>query len=297
MLLSIPGTPSAFRVLQSIQYGTVPGLPPWKERLYLDLLIPDPPPRDPTPAVVYFHGGGWAEGACGYAMYPWLNPLLAAHGFVTASVTYRLSRFAPFPAQIHDAKAAIRWLRANAAEYGIDPSRIGVWGDSAGGHLAELLGTSAGIPQLEGPCGSPGYPSNVQAVVARCAPTDFVRWRAEDEDEPGSVFWRLFGGPGSQRRELARLASPITHVAAGVPPFLLVHGTEDETVPYEQATLLAGALRAHGGDVTIRTVAAGHHNLTADVDAQWGNEPWTELGHEALAFFTERLGAPTRAYR
>lgn len=289
MLMSIPGTPNAFRVLQSVQYGSVPGLPAWQSRLHLDLLLPEPAPSPRVPVVVYLHGGGWAEGERSVAMVPWLNPLLAAHGFATASVTYRLSRAAPFPAQIHDAKAAIRWLRAHAEAYGLDPERIGVWGDSAGGHLAALLGTSAGVADLEGGCGSPEFSSSVQAVVARCAPSDFVRFRLDDEDTPGSVFWQLFGGPRSEHDDLAQLASPVTHVHAGMPPFLLVHGTDDETVPYEQTTLLADALQDNGATVVVRGVPGGHHSMLPDIDAPWGNEPWTDLGHEALAFFTEHL--------
>lgn len=291
MLLSIPGTPSPFRVMTSVQYGTVPGLPSWDARLHLDLLLPDPPPTNRAPAVVFLHGGGWAEGERSTGMYPWLNPLLAGHGFVTASVTYRLSRRAAFPAQIHDAKAAIRWLRANATAYGIDPDRVGVWGDSAGGHLAALLGTSGDLPELEGPCGSAAYSSRVQAVVARCAPTDFALFHPDDEDEPGSVLWLLFGGPAREHLDLARLASPVTHVRRGAPPFLLVHGDQDETVPYEQSSILAAELHAHGADVTVRTVPGGHHNMLPDVEAEWLNQPWTDLGYEALEFFSKHLRA------
>ena len=223
-------------------------------------------------------------------MYPWLNPLLASHGFVTASVTYRLSRFAPFPAQIHDAKAAIRWLRAHAATYSVDPERIGVWGDSSGGHLAALLGTSYGVPELEGATGSPDQASHVQAVVARCAPSDFTRFHPGDEDEPGSLFWQLFGGPASEHEDLARLASPTTHVGRmTLPPFLVVHGSEDEIVPYEQAEFLVDRLHAHRADVTLRTILGGHHNMLPDPDMPWSDTPWTDLGYEALAFFTNHL--------
>lgn len=290
MLLSIADTPSPFRLVPALKYGTVYGLPDWQPQLCLDLLIPDPAPIRPAPVVVFLHGGGWSEGHRDTAMYPWLNPLLAAHGFITASITYRLTRGAPFPAQIHDAKAAIRWLRANATRYFIDPDRIGVWGDSAGGHLAALLGTSSGVPALEGAVGSPDQPSHVNAVVARCAPSDFTRFHPDGEDGPGSVLRRLFGGPASERENLARLASPTTHIrSANLPPFLVVHGTHDETVPYEQAELLVDALRTHDADVRLRTIHGGHHNLLPDPDHPWADTPWTELGYEALDFFTEHL--------
>jgi acetyl esterase/lipase len=109
MLLSAPNGPGGVRLVPALRYSTVEDLPDGQQPPCLDLLIPDPPPTQPTPTVVFFHGGGWAEGDRGTVLYPWLNPLLASHGFITAS----LSRFAPFPAQIHDAKAAIRTASAS----------------------------------------------------------------------------------------------------------------------------------------------------------------------------------------
>lgn len=289
MLMSIPGAPVPFRLIQSVRYGKVPGGPEWKDRLFLDLLLPDTGADRLRPAVLYLHGGGWAEGERSAGLYPWLCPLLAAHGFVAASVGYRLSRFAPFPAQLYDVKAAVRFLRARSGTYGIDPDRIGVWGDSSGGHVAALLGTTGGRPDLGGDCGSPGPSTRVQAVLARCAPTDFSTYRVADDDWRAPVFARLFGGPLPEREELAVLASPVAHVGPGMPPFRLVHGTHDETVPYEQATRLAAALRAHGNHVEVRTFDGAHHNLLPDVDAPWGNHPWTELGEDAVDFFTRFL--------
>src|SRR5689334_1562727 len=121
MQLALSGTPTPFTLIRAIQYGEIPGAPPWSAPLYLDMLYPSPLPTEPVPAIIYLHGGGWSEGARSEGLYPWLNPLLAAHGFITVSITYRLSRFAPYPAQIHDAKAAVRWLRAHAEQYAIDP--------------------------------------------------------------------------------------------------------------------------------------------------------------------------------
>jgi acetyl esterase/lipase len=287
MQLSLSGAPHSFRVVPGIRYGEVPGVPLGEAQLVLDLLVPEPQPTTPTPTVVYLHGGGWEAGHHRAAMMPWLNPLLAAHGFVTASVQYRLSTKAPFPAQIHDVKAAIRWLRAAAETYGIDPDRIGVWGDSAGGHLAALLGTSGELPDLEGACGSPTQSSRVQAVVTRCAPTDFLR--LGDEDDTDGVLARLFGGRLGDRVALRRLASPVSHVHAGMPPFLIVHGTADETVPYEQAELLAQALRSVEAEVTVHTIPGAHHNMSTDPDLPWGDDPWEDLGRQALEFFTKHL--------
>lgn len=289
--MTVVDAPTGFRLVQSVQYGKVPGGASWEGRLYLDLLLPEAQ-STVRPAVVYIHGGGWAEGSRADGLYPWLCPLLAAHGFVAATVTHRLSRSAAFPAQIHDVKAAIRFLRANAEEYRIDPARIGVWGDSTGGHLAALLGTSVEVPELEGDCGSPGQSSRVQAVIARCAPADFHSYRVSDDDWRAEVFYRFFGGPIFEHEDLAHLASPVSHVRSGVPPFLIVHGTRDETVPYRQALTLADALRAHRGDVTLNTIDGAYHNLLPDLDAAWGNEPWTALGYDALEFFTRHLTTP-----
>ncbi|HVX44774.1 MAG TPA: alpha/beta hydrolase, partial [Mycobacteriales bacterium] len=250
-----------------------------------DLLLPTPSPPRPTPAVIYIHHGGWRNGDRSYGMYPWHGPLLAANGFVVANVSHRFSSQAPFPAQIYDVKAAVRWLRANATTYGIDPDRIGAWGDSSGGQLAALLGTTTGRAELEGDCGNPEWSSAVQAVVMRCAPSDF----RNELREPAEVLDALFGGPPEQTARLRELASPLAHVHRGAPPFYIVHGTRDETVPFAQAESLAAALRAHDVDVTFRIMEGLRHNLQPDLDAPWGSEPWTDLGQDALAFFTRTL--------
>jgi acetyl esterase/lipase len=230
-------------------------------------------------------------------MYPWLSPLLAAHGFAAANVTYRFTDRAPFPAQLHDVKAAVRFLRAQAGQYGIDPARIGVWGDSAGGHLASLLGvTGDGSSAVEGPCGWPSESSAVQAVVTRCAPADFD-WNLTDDH--GEVISALFGGDPRDRLDLVRLAGPVHHVAGGdrkpAPPFLIVHGTEDETVPFPSAKTFASALGEAGADVTFNPVEGVHHNLLPDELAPWGDHPWTELGEQALSFFDRHLRGPAHA--
>lgn len=285
MLLSLDDAPHAFRYVPAIRYGTAKGA---REdvALYLDVLAPDPRPVRPVPAVVYLHGGGWESGDRRVALQPWINPLLAGNGFVAVSVSYRLTGEAPFPAQIHDVKAAVRWLRANAAQFGVDPTRIGIWGDSAGAHLASLLALTDGVPDLDGDSGSAGISSAVQAVVARCTPTDFTdsRWIEDNE-----VLRKLFGGPLTERLELRRQASPVCHAHAAAPPFLLVHGTADEVVPYRQATGLVEALGALGVDVSLHTVPGGHHNLRQDVEEPWSDVPWIDLGRQALEFFTKHL--------
>jgi acetyl esterase/lipase len=287
MLLTMPDAPYAVDVQASIRYGVVPDLPAWQGTLYLDLLLPTPRPATPVPAVLYLHGGGWRAGERTAGLYPWLGPVLAANGFVVANVTYRLSGQAAFPAQLHDVKAAVRWLRANAVRYGIDPDRLGAWGDSAGGQLAALLGTTAGRDDLEGDCGPPGSSSAIQSVITRCAPSDFLTM----PDHQAEALDALFGGPPSSTADLRRLASPVCHVHEGASPFLIVHGERDETVPFHQAETMVLALRKHKVDVTFHVVEDGHHNLLADEDLPWGNEPWSDLGTEALSFFRRTLEA------
>lgn len=264
-------------------------MPPWSAQLHLDLLSPSPLPDALAPAVIYLHGGGWAEGERSTGLYPWLNPLLAAHGFITVSVTYRLSRFAPFPCQIHDAKAAVRWLRAHAEKYHINPDRIGVWGDSAGGHLAALLGVTGDYPALEGDCGSSGYSSRIQAVVARSAPYDFLSTGGLMINDAPSPVTQLFGGMVTEREELMRLASPISHVHREAPPFHIVHGTLDETVPFEQAERFANALESAGCKVEFLPIRDAYHNLCLEELLPWTDEPWEEMGWKALAFFQQHL--------
>lgn len=288
MQLRMPDAPYGIEILSPVLYGQVPGQPVWEGGLYLDLMLPSPRPPTPAPAVIYVHHGGWRSGDRSYGMYPWHGPVLTAHGFVVGSISHRFSSKATFPAQLYDAKAAVRWFRANAASYGIDPNRIGAWGDSSGGQLAGLLATTGHRADLEGDCGSPGWSSAIQSVVTRCAPTNFTTFPREN---PGSaeVLDALFGGPPSETAELRELASPIAHVDAKTPPFLIVHGTRDEGVPFDQAETMARKLREHGVEATLHAIEGVFHNLRDDIDPPWGSEPWTELGWLALDHFKRTL--------
>jgi acetyl esterase/lipase len=197
--------------------------------LKLDVLVPAGPPK---PLVVWIHGGGWTNGnkEGGPARR------LLRHGFAVASIRYRLSQQAPMPAQIDDCLAAIRYLRREAARLGYDGTRIGVWGSSAGGHLAALTGTKG-----EGD-------SKVQAVVDFYGPSDLRRmsmWPSTIvHDSPASPESRLIGGPVQQNPEAADAANPVKYVDAGDPPFLILHGDADPLVPLEQSELIAAALKA-----------------------------------------------------
>ena len=286
--LTMVDSPCGVEVVSPVLYGQVPGQPVWEGGLYLDLFLPSPHPPSGAPAVLYLHGGGWRSGDRSYGMYPWHAPILAANGFVVASASYRFSDVAPFPAQLHDVKAAVRWLRANATSYGIDSDRIGVWGDSAGGHLAGLLATTADRADLEGDCGSPGWSSRVQSAVARCAPTDFRTFLPEDP-WAAAVLNSLFGGPPATTAQLRKLASPLLHVSPESAPFLIVHGSRDETVPVEQARTMAEELRAHKVDVILHEIEGVFHNLTSDIDPPWGSEPWADLSGLTLEHFRRTL--------
>ncbi|MBO0881173.1 MAG: alpha/beta hydrolase, partial [Mycobacterium sp.] len=144
-------------MIPSQLYGNADGV-----ELSLDLVLPQD--KSAHPAAVWLFGGGWSDGSRTNGVSYWCS-LLAAHGIACAAVDYRLSGDAPFPAQIHDVKAAIRWLRANAEAYQIDPDRIGIWGHSAGGHLAALAALTGDLPELEGHCGTPGVSSRIQAAA------------------------------------------------------------------------------------------------------------------------------------
>lgn len=226
------------------------------ERQMLDLYLPAAGTK--WPLIVWIHGGGWMEG--GKENPPSLRFL--KHGFALASVNYRFSQDALFPAQLIDCKAAIRWLRAHAAENGINPNRIGVWGASAGGHLAALLGTTGGVKEFD-QGENAGVSSRVQAVCDWFGPTDFTQITNSPEDlkheGPDWPESRLIGGLVSQNIGKAEQANPIRYITADDPPFLIMHGDKDPVVPLAQSELLADALRKAGVPVIFRVVPGGEH--------------------------------------
>lgn len=233
-------------------------------RQKLDLYLPEKPAgAKPVPLVVFIHGGGW-QGGDKTGGGGRVGPLVATGNYAGASIGYRLSGEAQWPAQIHDCKAAIRWLRAHAAEYGYDPDRIAVWGTSAGGHLVAMLGVSHGVAALEGDLGEhDAVSSQVQCVVDFFGPTDFLSIgdhpssiRHDAADSPES---KLIGGPIREHPEKATQVSPITHVSAGDAPHLIVHGTEDQAVPYPQSVDYEKRLEAAGVPAILITVEGGGH--------------------------------------
>lgn len=249
--------PPDARILRDLEYARVEGKP-----LRLDLYLPPGADRaEPLPVLVWVHGGGWQAGSKNNCP---LAPL-CGRGYAVVSVQYRLTDAATFPAQIHDCKGAVRWIRANATKYNLDPRRIGAAGGSAGGHLVALLGTSGDLRELEGDVGGNlDHSSRVQAVCDFCGPADFVGRESvltgADGREPQALI-RLFGGPLSENREKARLASPVVHVSADDPPFLIIHGDEDPLVPVSQSERLAAALKQAGVDATLHVVKGGGHGV------------------------------------
>jgi len=248
-----PQPPADVEVVPNVTYLTVDG-----RALRMNIARPKTPPDEPMPVVVFIHGGAWRAGDAD----PSRNYPLAQRGYFTASIEYRLSQEALFPAQIHDCKAAIRWIRKYAKELNIDPDRIGVWGSSAGGHLVALLGTSIGVQALEGP-GNAGYSSAVQCVVDMFGPSDLPAMVGKpsniDRTRPDCPEAQLIGGLISDNLDKAKAASPVTYVDGNEPPFLILHGTEDPTVPFNQSEILDEALRKVGADVTFVPVkGAGH---------------------------------------
>ena len=241
--------------LKNLVYGQAGG-----HDLKLDLYQPpvgdQPAARQLRPVIVFLHGGGWRVGS--KAEGEQVVAAVTGAGYALASVDYRLSGEAIFPAQIQDCKTAVRWLRANAGRYGLDPKRIGVTGFSAGGHLAALLGTSAGVEALEGRAeGSPRESSRVQAVCDVSGPVD-LSIPTHSIIGKLSVYGEL-AGSASEKPALVRAANPTTYITGKEPPFLIIQGDQDHLVVPEHAKRLAEALRGKGVPVTMVTVQGGGH--------------------------------------
>ncbi len=240
-------------------------------RQRLDLYLPHSD-GGPMPLVIWIHGGGWQSGGK-FPMNGTNLSALRSAGFAVASVNYRLSGDALYPAQIHDCKGAIRWLRAHAAEFGLDPARFGTWGSSAGGHLSALVGVSCGSSGHEGSVGGNLEQSScVQAVADYFGPSDLCTmgtWHDEcDSPESlliggclGEVCDTLASPPDPAAAWRALSASAVLHVTADDPPFHIAHGTADGTVPPSQSEMLHQALTSAGVTSTLRLVSGAGHGL------------------------------------
>jgi acetyl esterase/lipase len=264
--------PEGVHIFRNITYAT------HEDRdLQLDFYLPNTYDK-PLPIVIWIHGGGWVGGE----RSPCPIARLATRGYAVASVSYRLSqgkKTEVFPAALHDCKAAVRWLRVNAWRFGCDPDRIGVWGASAGGHIAALVGSVQDDAELEGSVGITTVSSRVQAVCLLFPATDLVNLEEEHDDhwQINLVASALLHGKPSDKPELARAASPITHVSKDDAPFCFIHGTADAIIPYTQSERMHKALIACGVDSTLVLIEGMPHG-----NATLGRVDLRDAAHQFL---------------
>lgn len=240
-----PNFPEGTEVVKDLAYGT-------HERNKLDLAVPKG--DGPFPLLIWIHGGGWENGnKDGFGSFAGQ----VARGYAVATINYRYSKQAVFPAQIHDAKSAVRFLRANAKKYKFDDAKFGVGGASAGGHLAALLGTSGGVKDLEGESDAKPDASRVQAVFDLFGPTDLAK--LSPAGAPANAVTRLLGGDTGAKKLLAETGTPQKYISKDDPPFLIVHGDADRIVPVKQSEELHDALKKAGVESELVVVkGAGH---------------------------------------
>jgi acetyl esterase/lipase len=256
----------------AVEYAVAEG-----EHLQLDLARPKNG-DGPFPAIVCIHGGGFRAGK--REGYDKLCTTLAQQGYVAITITYRLAPAFPFPAAVYDCKAAVRWLRANAAKYHVDPTRIGVTGGSAGGHLAQFLGVTAGVKEFEGNGGNADRSSSVACVVNFYGPSDFTKSYGKSVDA-AEVLPLFLGGDLEHALANHIRSSPLNWVTPDAVPTLCVHGTDDKYVAYEQAVWLTDRLKACGVEGELLTLqGAGHGFKGADAD---------KAQEALLAFFAKHL--------
>lgn len=264
------------RRYRDIEYAIVDGYRP----LLLDLTVPAYEPQ-PVPLIVFIHGGAWLGGSKNLRSRDVddrraLMERLFEEGYAVATVQYRLSGEATFPAQLHDVKAATRWLRSAAPALGLDADRIGSVGESAGGHLSLFLGTNTRHPGLEGDIGMTGISSSIAASVGWYPATRLDT--LQEESTSGSLFpdhgaatspsSMLIGIAVSERPDVARQASPIAHISQATAPTLLIHGTLDQLVPHQQSSAYHEALRAEGVASELHLIEKADHGFFGgDVDA------------------------------
>ena len=232
--------------------------------LLLDLQIPENG-VPPYPVIVWLFGGGWNRGdRRGRPVVRLVDDNLYQHGYAIAAIDYRLSGEAKFPAQLEDCKAAIRFLRKHAESFELDANQIGVWGFSAGAHLAALLGLTGSTKQFD-VGDNLEISSQVQAVCAFAVTSDFRRVNAEnscdDPNDPSSATAQLFGGRIQEKMDLVIRANPVTYMSQHAPPFLLIHGEKDGLVSCEQSKLLHDALTEAGVESTLYIIPNGDHGM------------------------------------
>lgn len=255
-----PQLPAGIKMEKDIAY-----VPDGDEAQKLDLYLPEKAADKPRPLVVHIHGGGWIGGS----KYPCAVAPMVLRGYAVASVEYRFSQKAKFPAQIQDCQAAIRWLRAHAKEYNLDAEHVGVVGGSAGGHLSSLVGTSGGKNVFPKIGGNEEQSDRVQAVCDIFGPSDFstvVQQAADDKNvknifqfnTPADPYSSLIGTKLDDKTK-ADAVSPVHYVSKDNPPFVILHGTHDTLVPYAQSEEFAAVLKEKGVAVWLQKLPGSGH--------------------------------------
>jgi acetyl esterase/lipase len=272
---------SSYEVVPNVQYCTGAGKP-----LLMDVFVPRRRIHQPTPAILWLHGGGWERGNKNGSSGA---QFLAVAGFVTASIYYRLSGEATFPADIEDCKCAIRYLRANAGKYGVDPTRIGVAGAASGGHLAMLVGTADEKAGLEGSGGWPMVSSRVKAVVSYYGPSDFGSMSADFGARGQAAITKLLGIPFQENRNAYLRASPVTYVSPDDPPLLMFHGDGDTLVPFAQSEGMRDAYERAGLSVGLAKVANAKHDFDPVIPKKPLSISIEDIHRMTVAFFKARL--------
>lgn len=278
-------SPAAVKLEGPITYATVDGQP-----LQLDLARPAEG-EGPFPALVFIHGGGWRGGhRIGYAK---AIEAAAQRGYVAVTVSYRLTKadasgklVHQFPEQVHDVKCAVRWLRANAEKYKVDPKRIGATGGSAGGHLSLMLGLTDASAKLEGDEGYGEQSSRVQAVVNIFGPTDMPHLHKTSQGA-APILEGFLGGKPDDKPEAYKASSPIEYVSKDDPPVLTIHGTADTLVPPDQAERLDQAMRNAGVPHTLMLLQGQGHGFQGEMAAKAANA--------SFAFFDKHLKSGNQA--
>lgn len=264
------------RAIKDLPYANYNG-----REMLLDLYVPESSGA-PLPAIVYVRGGGWV--GTSKKEVTDFGPVMAGDGFVTAVIEYRSTNDTIAPGNIHDCKAAVRWLRANANKYGVDPTRIGATGSSAGGHLVALMGTTNGVKELEGNGGNAGFLSDVQSVVDFCGPSDLLWVTTPEHRAKFKVLYdvtaKYVGGPVLEHAALAKLVSPLHHVSKSVVPMMIVHGDVDDVVSVEESVILHEALQKAGAVSELIVLPGVGHG--------W---EWELTRQRVLGFFRRTLGA------
>lgn len=293
LAVSSPVLAQTCQTYTGLTYGTYVDGSGATQPLLLELLVPQGV-SGPLPVVLWIHGGGWRTGS--RLPVPTRASNLCARGYAVASVDYRLTTTALWPAQIQDVRGAVRWLRAHAGQYNLDVNRFGAWGDSAGGHLAAFLAFSGGVGNvtvgsvtldLEGSTGGNlNQSSRVQAVVDWYGATDVLQMHfyptTVNHDGSTSDESKFLGGPIQDRPELAATANPITYVDADDPPLLVMHGTLDKLIPFNQSQLLVDAVRAAGVSARLYPVQGAGHGGASSFDK-------TPILDTVYAFFDSNL--------